>query len=41
MEKDKVHFLKIDSLVHLSPISCTDASYLGETRVKDWLYDYY
>jgi hypothetical protein len=38
MEKDKVYFLTIDSLVYFSPISCEDAKYLGEKTIKDWLW---
>jgi hypothetical protein len=38
MEKDKVNVLKIDFLIRFSPISYKDATYLGEKRVKGWLY---
>jgi hypothetical protein len=38
MVKDNVHFLKVNSLVHLAPILCENANLPGGERNKVLLY---
>jgi hypothetical protein len=38
MAKDNVHFLKVNSFVHLTPISCKNVNLLGREGIKDLLY---